>query len=66
MKIDKLTTEQFSKIPVGGMELYDMPDRAACESGKANIYRWQMMQDPIRSYSCIVKDNHILLVKRVK
>jgi len=66
MKIEKLTTELIDKLQIGKTELYDLPNRAACESGKANVYRWQMMQEPVRSYSCCVKDNHILLVTRTK
>lgn len=64
MKIEKLTTKEIAKLKVGNTELYELPDRAACESGKANVYRWQLMQEPERSFSCTVKDNHILLVTR--
>lgn len=66
MKIEKLTTEEIAKLQIGKTELYDLPNRAACESGKANIYRWQMMQEPVRSFACNVKDNHILLVTRTR
>lgn len=66
MKINVLTTADIEKIQVGKTELYDMPNRAACESGKANIYRWQMMQEPVRAFTCSVRDNHILLVTRNK
>lgn len=66
MKLERLTTEYIETISVGKTELFDLPHRAACESGKANIYRWQMMQEPVRSFTCSVRDNHILLVTRNK
>lgn len=66
MKIERLTTAHFKDLQAGRTELFELPNRAACESGKANIYRWQLMQTPECRFTCSVKDNHILLVTRLK
>lgn len=64
MKLSRITKDCIAMLSAGKTEVFDLPNRAACESGKSNIYRWGLMQSPIVSFRCSIKDNHLLVVTR--
>lgn len=64
MKVDKVTTSMLRDIRKGQTMVYDLPDRGAYESAKANIYRWSKMQDPQRTFTVKLSEESIMIVTR--
>ncbi|MCF0203373.1 MAG: hypothetical protein HUK08_08415 [Bacteroidaceae bacterium] len=66
IKKDKISFDLLRRIDKGETNLFELPNRRACENGKSMGYIFALKQEPKWRFSFqVVKDN-FLLVHRIK